>query len=451
MPFFEKHKPHISSALKLALPIITGQLGIVLMGFFDTIQVGGLGSVYMGACGLANGVYFLFMLLGMGILFSVSPLVSEAFGEKNAWKAIGVLKSALKVALVIAVLFYLVMLGVIWKFSFFRESPTVTGLAQQFLSVLNYSTPMLMLYTMGKQFMDGTGRTRVSMTITLVGLVINVSLNQLLIYGAGGFPKFGIVGSALATGIARTAMALMICGYILFDRQVKELMRQYSNQNDGKKSYVKQILEIGIPSGLQSFFEVGAFSACQIMTGWLGETSLAAFQVAISMASITFMLVSGFAAAGTILMGYAFGARDNPQMRISANVIYMLSFCCQFIFALIFISLNHLLPTIYTADPQVISIAGTLLIFAALFQLGDGFQVVGAGLLRGMQDVKVPSAIAFASYWLVMVPLAYLLAFHFQMGVKGIWLAFVVGLTLSATLMYTRLRYMLGHVRFLDL
>lgn len=447
----EKYKESIRRALKLSLPIITGQLGLVLMGFFDTVQVGGLGPTYIGASGVSNSVYFLFILLGLGILYAVSPLVSEAFGEKHGWKAIGVMRSGLLVATVLSIIFYFLMIVVVQHFSLFRENETVTGLSQKFLHILNYSTPMLIFYTLGKQFMDGMGRTKVSMVITLIGLVANVLLNWVLIYGKLGLPAMGIEGAALATGTSRTIMCVIIVVYILRDKRVKELILEFKESASRQKSYVLQILRIGIPSGLQIFFEVGAFAGGTIMSGWLGETYLAAHQISLNLASITFMMVSGVAAAATIMTGYAYGAKDKEGIRIAGNTAYLLTFVSQLIFALMFLSLNGLLPRMYTSDEAVISISSRLLLLAALFQLSDGFQVVGVGILRGMQDVKLPSIFAFASYWLVMVPLSFMLAFKSGMNVYGIWIGFVIGLSIAAVLMYVRFRVKLKSIEFVEL
>ncbi len=433
------------------MPIIAGQLGLVLMGFFDTVQVGGLGATYMGACGVANSVYFLFMLLGMGVLYSVSPLVSEAFGEHHGWKSIGVLRSGFFVSIAISIIFYFVMMVVGHNFFMLRETETITGLAQRFLRVLNYSTPALIFFTLAKQFMDGQGRTKVSMVVMLIGLVCNVTLNAILIYGRLGFRAYGIEGAAMATGISRVLMCLMLCGYIILDAKTHLLFAEYKTFVKEHKSYVSQILRIGIPSGLMMFFEIAAFSAGQIMSGWLGESSLASFQVAINLASITFMMVSGVAAAGTIMTGYAYGKKNKEELLVAGNTVYLIAVCSQLLFALVFLIFHNQLPEIYTSDAVVISTASSLLLLAALFQLSDGLQVVGSGILRGMQDVKVPSIIAFASYWLVMVPCGYLLAFHFKMGIYGIWVGFVVGLSTASLLLYMRFRAKLKTIEFTDL
>lgn len=451
MTIKEKYKLSVKKAIKLALPIVAGQLGLVLMGFFDTVQLGKLGVVYIDACAIANSQYFLVLLLGMGILFSVSPLVSEAYGEEHPWKCIGIFRSGAAVAAGISVLFYLAILVVVHYFALLRENDTITGLSQKFLIRLNYSTPMLIFFTLGKQFMDGMGRTRVSMTVTLIGLVCNVFLNWVFIYGHLGAPGMGIEGAATATGISRTFMCFILFIYIFNDKKVKALLAEYRVHALNSKNYVADILRIGIPSGFQIFFEVGAFNMAIVMSGWLGNINLAAFQVAINLASITFMMASGLASAGTILTGFAYGAKDKDLLKISGNTVYMLAFVTQAFFALVFLLFRNFLPTMYTSDAQVIGIASQLLLMAAIFQLSDGFQVVGVCLLRGMQDVKLPSALAFASYWLIMVPLGYLLAFHFGFGIRGIWIGFVVGLTIAAILMYARFHYMLKRIRFTEL
>ena len=451
MTISAKYKESIKRAFKLSLPIVAGQLGLILMGFFDTVQVGGLGASYMGACGVANSVYFLFTLLGMGILYSVSPLVSEAFGEHHGWKSIAVMRSALKVSVILSIVFTLLMIVVYRNFALFQEKETTTLLAQKFLHLLNFSTPMLMLFTLGKQFMDGQGRTKVSMVVMIIGLVCNVFLNWVLIYGKLGCPAMGIEGAAIATGTSRTLMCLMLCGYIIFDSKTRALIAEYKSALVPAKSYVNQILRIGVPTGLMMFFEIAAFSAGNVMSGWISESSLASFQVAINLASITFMMVSGLAAAGTIMTGYAYGAKDKEELRVAGNTVYLLALCSQVIFAIFFLVFNHQLPRIYTSDAEVISTASSLLILAAVFQLSDGFQVVGSGILRGMQDVKVPSILAFASYWLVMVPLSYTLAFRFNMGVTGIWIGFVIGLSAAAIFMYLRFRSKLNTIEFTDL
>jgi MATE family multidrug resistance protein len=447
----DKYKLKMREALVLALPIIAGQVGQVLMGFFDTVQIGGLGSTYIAGAGFANNVYWVVNLLGLGILFAVSPLVSESLGEKKSWKAIGVFRSGLKISLIVSALFTAVMFIIKQNIGIFHESETLNALAVRYLNVINYSTVFMLLFTLGNQFMNGLGRPKVGMIMTLGGLLLNIFLNWVLIYGKLGFPALSIEGTALATTISRAAMAAGILIFIWRDKKIKQLRDEFLKHEDRKKSYVLPIMKIGVPAGLQFFWEVAAFSAGQIMSGWLGDQYLASHQISIGLASITFMVITGIASAGTIMTGFSFGAKDLEGIKIAGNTVFILTVLFEICFALFFVLFKSMLPQLYTSDAEVIAISSSVLVFAAIFQISDGMQAVAAGALRGIQDVKIPAVIAFISYWMVMIPACYLLAFTYHLGIKGIWIGFIVGLTVAAVLQLVRFKIKLGKIQFTDL
>jgi MATE family multidrug resistance protein len=442
------YKLKIKQALTLALPIIAGQLGQVLMGFFDTVQIGGLGHEYIAASGFANGIYWMTILAGMGILFAVSPLVSEAFGENKGYKSIGVLISSMVVSLVLTVVFMAVIWLVAANLSIFKHSETDTILGGKFLHLVNYSTGFVFFFMAAKQFLDGMGRTRIGMYITLAGLILNCFLNWVLIYGRFGLPQMGIEGAAIANGISRAGMTIAILIYIWRNEQVRELRKEFAKHVGENLIYVKPILMIGIPAGLQFFWEVAAFNAGQIMSGWISTAAEAAHMISIGLASITFMVLTGISAAGTIMIGYSYGAKDKEGIRIAGNTVFLLTLIIELVFAGFFFSCHSILPMLYTDNIEVISIASSMLLFAAVFQISDGLQAVAAGALRGMQDVKYPAVIAFISYWLVMIPSCYFLTFHFSLGLKGIWVGFIVGLTVAAVLQLVRFKYVLKKLQF---
>ena len=447
----ETYRHKLSQALNLAWPIIIGQLGTVLMGFFDTIQVGALGSEYIAASGFANNVYWLVNLLALGILFGVSPLVSETFGEKNEWKAIGVFRSGIIVAAALAVLF---SIGT-WCFTeniyIFKQDEIVNLPAQKYLRILNLSTVAMLMFSVCKQLFYGMGRTRVGMMVNLAGLLMNVCLNWVLIYGNLGAPKLGIEGAAVATAVTRVSMMLFMFGYIAYDKQIADLRIAYMRLQTQGKTYIKQILTIGIPAGLQFFFEVAAFSITQMMSGWLGVMFLASHQIAIGLASITFMVLTGISSAGTIMTGYAYGAKNKEDARVAGNTIFMLTIALEIVFAIVFLAGHKLLPLLYTNDAELIKVTATLLLFAAFFQISDGLQAAAAGVLRGIQDVKIPSAIAFISYWLIMIPSSYYLGFHTSLGINGLWLGFIIGLTVAAIALMLRFWWKVKRIEFEEL
>lgn len=448
MAFKKNYINKAKEVLSLALPIIAGQLGQVLMGFFDTVQIGGLGHEYIAASGFANGLYWMAILFGMGILYAVSPLVSEALGKDKAHQSIGVLISGLVISLVLTVVFSLVVWLISANIHIFKHSHTDNFLAAKFLFTVNYSTGFVFLFMAAKQFLDGLSNTRVGMYITLVGLLLNLILNWVLIYGKCGFPQMGIEGAAIANGISRALMAVAILVYIWQNQQVRELWKQFRSAQQKMFSYLKPILLIGVPSGLQFFWEVAAFNAGQIMSGWISTAAEAAHMIAIGLASITFMVLTGISAAGTILIGYSFGAKDKTGIRVAGNTVFMLTITIELFFAILFFCGHNLLPLLYTHQTEVVSLAGSMLLLAALFQISDGMQAVAAGALRGMQDVKYPALIAFVSYWLIMIPVGYFLTFTFHFGLKGIWIGFIIGLTVAAAAQLVRFKMVLRKLQF---
>jgi MATE family multidrug resistance protein len=445
------YKPKLKQALVLSLPIIAGQLGQVLMGLFDTIQIGVLGTEYIAAAGFSNTVYWMICLLGLGIMSAISPLVSEAFGEKNGWKSIGVFRSGLKACAVIAVLFTVIIYIVVLNIDKFQQAPEINKLATDYLLILNVSTFALMFYGLGKGLTDGMGKTTIGMALSIGGLLLNVFLNWVLITGHLGAPALGIKGTAIATATSRILMTVAIFIYIWKSKKMEALREEYRQKAEAGKSYIKHILTIGIPSSLQFFFEVAAFSISQIMTGWLGVVYLASHQIAISLASTTFMILMGFATAGTIMTGYSYGAKDKEGARLAGNAIFILTAALEIVFAVIFFVGYKFLPSLYTDDKVLIGTASGLVILAAFFQISDGLQAAAAGALRGLQDVKASSIIALFCYWGVMVPLCYFLAFHTSLGIKGIWVGFIVGLTIAAVVLILRFRWKVNNIEFEEL
>lgn len=434
----KKYRQKIRQVLQLALPIVTGQLGQVLMGFFDTVQIGGLGHEYIAATGFVNGLFWSIVLFGIGTLFSIAPLVSEAFGEKHGHKSVGILHAGLLVSAALTVVFMIGMTVLADNLAIFQHSETDTILGAKFLHVVNYSVPAIFFFIAGKQFLDGMGKTRIGMYITIVGLLLCCFLNWTLIYGKLGFPKLGIEGAALSNVIARSFMAIAILVYIFRSREVRKLREQFVASAENFRSYVAPILTIGIPTGLQFFCEVAAFSAGQIMSGWISVEAEAAHLIALNMASVTFMVLTGFSAAGSIMIGFAYGEQNKAHIYEAFKTVFGITLIVELLFVAFLIGLRHLLPTLYTDNAGVLSMAASMLIFAAFFQLSDGAQSVASGALRGIQDTRIPAFIAIFAYWGIMIPMGYWLTFSLGWGLKGIWISFLIGLTVASTLLIWR-------------
>lgn len=419
---------------KLAYPITIGQLGLVLMGFTDTIMLGRVSNDAMGAASVGNAIFFLFMLIGVGTLYAVSTYTAIADGEGKPQQSIPIFKSSLRVNIWLSIALFAINLILYYNFDIFGQTPAVTAQGAEYLWIVNFSIPALLYYNSGKQMMDGLSKTHISMGVTFFGVGLNVLLNWVMVFGHWGCPAMGLAGSAWATNISRFAMAGLMLYWAWYHPYVMELKTKVIENI----RYDIEIIKTGLPIGFTFFFEMAAFTFALIMCGWISEIHLAAHQIAIQLASLTYMFITGIATGGNILVGNFYGAKDKIGVRKAGFAAILLSLAVEALFALIFLIFSGELPKMYTEDLAVINMAQQLLFLAALFQLSDGIQAVAAGVLRGIKDTKITGIIAFVSYWLIMVPGAYLLCFKFNWGIQGIWFAFIFGLTFAAIWLLNR-------------
>ncbi len=407
------------------------------MGFADTLMLGKFGTIEMSAASFGNAVFFQLSIFGIGLLYAVGTLISIVDGEKEAFKSILIFKSSIVVVVIISIITYLLNLVLLEHISIFGQTEQVSLLGGQYLKIVNYSTPIIFLFYCGKQMMDGLSQTKIAMYITFLGLVLNVFFNWVLIFGNLGFSKMGLEGAAWATNISRFIMTILMLSAAWFHPMTK----QFKKMQLPKKSYVIEIFKLGIPIGLTFFFEIAAFSLGLIMAGWVSENSLAAHQISINLASITYMFITGLAAATTIIIGNFYGAKDLQGIIRTAKLSFWVTIGIELVFALLMILFFMQIPLVYTKDAEVILIAQSLIILAAFFQVSDGLQAVGAAVLRGIKDTKITSFIAFISYGIIMIPGAYYLGFVKKTGVEGIWYAFIIGLTFAAIVLLLRFYY----------
>jgi MATE family multidrug resistance protein len=433
-------KQEILKTLTLAYPVIIGQLGIVMMGVVDSIMVGQLGPVQLAAASLANSLIFIILIIGIGCSGVVSPLIAILVGAKR-FSECGVY---FRQSLLVNVVLSFVMLGIILLslnfIQYLNQPPEVIDYTITFMRILGFSAIPLMVYQTYRHFIEGLSIMKPAMIIALLANIINAFANWVLIFGKLGFPELGIAGSAWATFISRIFMAAVIMIYVMRNKKFKEFDVTFHFRGVNF-SIIKKILSLGLPSGFQYFFEVGAFSIAVIMIGWIGSNELAAHQIAINLASISFMAALGISQAASIRVGNAVGEQSITKIRISGFTGIALGAAFQSLAGLIFIFLNKILPTFYINDEDVITIAARLIIIAAIFQLSDGTQAVGIGVLRGLTDVKGPTIITFIAYWLISLPIGYLLGFTFKLGVDGVWIGLLIGLTVSAVLLTFRFNY----------
>ncbi len=441
--FIARYKNDLIQTLKLSIPIVVAQLGVVLMGVTDNMIIGNLlGAVPLGGAGIATSVTFLIGSIGIGGLSIVSALISKARGEDNPAEIKRLYIAGKRVAWLLSLVLGTISLVLAWNFEIFRQTPAVAEIARPFMIILTLSNVALINFTASRQLCDGLSRPKVTMYITLSALVLNAGLNFLLI------SWIGVQGSALATLIARVYMAAAIVFYIRKDAFFTPYLRAQTGIFD-MRGLMQTILKLGLPGGFQYFFEIAAFALAVVMIGWLGEVQLAAHQIAINLASTTYMMATGIGAAGSIRVAMALGKKSLPDVKKAATAaLLMVTFFMGLCF-LLFLSANEFLVSLYIrSDPAVASVAACLIIIAAFFQLSDGIQVVSLGALRGVSDVNKPTMITLFAYWGLALPVSYLLAFPFKLDVTGVWYGLSTGLTVSAILLTIRFYRNLKYIKF---
>lgn len=451
MPIFSKvYEDEIKKTFSLAYPIVVAQLGVILMGVTDNIMVGRyIGKIGLGSAGIANSIAFLIASIGIGGLSVVAPLISKAKAERNISEINRLFRSGIKVSLLFGLILGLIGFICIYFFDIFQQSPEINHQAPTFMAIIIISNVFMFVFVAAKQLSDGLSRTYVAMMITVIGLVINLIFNVLLINGYAGFPKLGLNGSATSTLITRILMLFAMLVYLFKNSAFKRYLQ--SKYNSLKTSdLVIMIFKIGVPSGLQFFFEIAAFSLAVIMMGWFGENQLAAHQIAINVAATTYMMAAGLGVAGGIRVGEGRGLKSTHKIRISANVAFLLVIAFMTAMMLIIFILNRFIVELYISDVEVIKIAVKLMLIAAVFQLSDGIQVVSLGVLRGISDINIPTWITMFAYWGVALPLGYFLGFTLKLDAIGIWIGLLAGLTISAILLTFRFYHLIKIMKEVD-
>jgi MATE family multidrug resistance protein len=429
--------------LNLAFPIILGEVAQMMLGIIDTAMVGAVDYKQLAAAALVMSVINIPYVFGIGITISVSQMVSMAHGRRDGklvshylfngfWLcAISAVIISLAIELSKNILFHL------------GQDAEVARLALPYLQIMGWSVIPMLLFLALKQFTDGLEFTKTAMILSLSALPLNAFLNWLLIYGNWGFPRMELLGAGWGTLITRIFIFIVLGLIILYHHTFRRYIAVRSKVWKLKWYTIKELLHIGIPSSFQITMEAGAFAISGILIGTIGAVEQAAHQIALSIASLTFMVSMGLSQAGSIRVSNAFGRNDRDAIsQIGKSTLIMAliygTFC-----AFIFISFRHQLPYIFNDDKAVVSMAAYLLLFAALFQISDSTQAISAGLLRGIKDVKIPTVFILIAYWGIGIPLGCLLAFYFKMGAAGIWTGFIAGLTFSAGFLSFRFKKMI--------
>lgn len=438
---FKDYTKEFKKNLQLALPVMTGSIGHLLVGLVDDIMVGRLGPIKLAATSLGNSLIFIAISIGIGFSFAITPLLSESDGAGDYKK--GRLQFQHSMVLMTILAFVLVLFLFLIKPILYHlnQPPEVVDLAIPYFEIVAISMFPMIIFQGLKQFTDGLSQTKYAMQATLLTNVINISLNFVLIYGWWIFPELGIVGAAMGTLISRIVMV----GFMIYIINRKKQFKKYIvflKKHEFQKNIFKKIINLGLPSALQMLFEVGVFTAAILLAGVLGAFPQAANQIAIKMAATTFMISIGVGVATTIRVGNQKGLKQFVGLRRIALSNILLIGLIMFVFSILFFIFKNHLPLLFTTNDEVIQIAATLLIIAGVFQVSDGVQAVVLAALRGLQDVVVPTYITFFSYWVVGFPISYYLGLHTPLKTVGIWIGLLISLSLSALLLFLRFQYL---------
>ena len=441
-----QYTKEFSYNIKLAYPVILGMLGHTLISIVDNIMVGNLGSTELAAVSLGGSFVFIGMSLGIGFSTAITPLVSEADAEKDDKKIRSVFHHGL-LSCVILGMFVFTLIVLAKPIMYIMHQPKeVIDLASPYIDWVAFSLIPVIIFQGYKQFADGLSRTKYSMYAIFLANIIHIFINYMLIYGIWIFPKLGILGAALGTVISRIMMVVFMHFIMKNNAQLNPYFKNFSFR-EIKKTMLKKIASLGIPSAMQMLFEVALFTAAIWLCGSIGKTSQAANQIALTVATTTFMFAMGLSVAATIRVGNNKGLMDYKNLIIVARSVFLLAIILETIFGILFVILHNFLPHLFLnmnnvnqaiENKEVIIIASKLLLVAAVFQISDGIQVVVLGALRGLQDVKVPMYITFVAYWVVGFPTSFLLGKYTDLKAVGVWIGLLAGLSTAALFLYLR-------------
>jgi len=433
MNIYRKYKKDYRTNLKLALPIMIGQLGQVTVNIADNVMVGRLGPEALASVGLSIAIFAVFLVFGMGISFALPPVVAEADGQGNRPRISHLFKHSLIINIGYAVMAMSIMTLGLPLLHKMGQVPEVVVLAIPYIQLSAYSLIPFMLFQTFRTLSDGKSETLPPMIAMIIGNVINIGLNYILIFGKWGAPELGVYGAALASLISRVVMLFVL---ILILRYWKDLWFYIKEANylSYQRDTFSKLLGLGIPTSFQMLFEIIAFSGSTVLMGQISAIAQAAHQIALNLITVSFMICIGISVAATIRVGNQLGKGDIPAMRNAGFSAIIQATFFMAVAGIFFVCMRYILPTFYIDDTTVINLSAGLLILAAIFQIPDGVQAVSIGALRGIQDIRIPTLVTFIAYIIIGLPLAWTMAFIFDWGPNGIWIGLMAGLFTAAIL-----------------
>jgi MATE family multidrug resistance protein len=421
-----------------------GQLSQMLLGVADTVMIGRLGVTEMAALTFANSLFHVPFVFGIGVLTAVSVFTSNSRGSNDSSAARGSCRHGLYLATALGVLLFVLSWLISMRLDWFGQPPEVAARTTGFFLILMASTIPGLASIALKNHADALNRPWPPFWIFLGGVALNIALNWVMIYGKLGCPALGLEGAAWATLISRTAILLAMMVWLVRTADLQKWIPQRWLRAPDLQN-IKQLLSIGMPTSIQMLCEVSAFSMAGLMMGRISPNAMAAHQIAITLAATAFMIPLGLSMALTVRIGEARGAGERYRLRLIAVSGWLLGAGFSLLAATVFLAFGKQLAALFIQDPEVIGLTAALLAIVGVFQLFDSLQVASSGMLRGLQDARVPAVIGFISYWIIGLPLSAGLAFGQHLGARGVWWGLAAGLFVACVTLGPRLWNQTGH------
>lgn len=426
----------LGPTLALALPITVGQVSQMLIGFTDTAFIAQLGAVPLAAAAFTQGIFNVFYVVCVGLLVGPGIFASRDHGAGNEASCSSWLRHGRALGLVVALAAFAILALLTTQFEHLGQPPEVMAIVRPFFLLISASIVPALIFQVQRQFAESVGRAWGPMIIIVLDVGLNAFCNWVLVFGHLGFPALGLVGSGYSTLLARTFAVLTIAIWLRFSKHFSTL--RDAPWSGWERARFLALVRLGAPAGVMLLFETGAFGASALMMGWLGAVPLAAHQLALSCAALTFTVPLGISLALSLRVSRARGEGRTAAVRVIAFGAFALGLFLMLGFAGVYAFAGKWISTALTSNQEVSSLAAQLLVVAAIFQIFDGAQVIGVGALRGLTDVRIPAALTFAAYWLLSLPLGYYLAFHTPLGPRGPWIGLAAGLATAAVLLVWR-------------
>lgn len=430
--------------LKLGLPIVIGQLGVIILGFADTIMVGHYGTDELGAAGFVNNLFNLVIIFSTGFSYGLTPLVGKYYGQGKHDSIGKVLRNGLIANLLVGIMLTIVMGIVYMNLHRMGQPEELLPLIKPYFMVLLVSLVFVNAFNAFKQFADGIGDTSISMWIMLCGNVLNIFGNWVLIYGKLGFPELGLLGAGISTMFSRIMMMVVFVLFFFCAPRYRKYRIAFLGSRLDREDF-GAVNRLGWPVGLQMGMETASFSLATIMVGWLGTNALAAHQIMLTIGQLGFMLYYGMAAAVAIRTSHFYGQNDIPNISRNATAGFHIIMAMAIIVSMIIFLSRNSIGALFTDNTAVSALVVQLVIPFIIYQFGDGLQCNYSNALRGITDVKAVMYCAFVAYFLISLPAGYLFGFVFNWGLTGIWLSFPFGLTSAGVLYYLRFTFSVRH------